>query len=123
MESGVSIAYISDLERANLKNPSLATLSKIARALDVSVDYLLGDPHHEPRGPAVEMPASLVEFLDGSRFGAAVAEMARTWKLDNAVLTDEWSRILAAIEVAGRQPQTESDWLFVFETIRRAIDR
>ena len=35
-------------ERGILKNPSLSTLSKIAQALGVSVDYLLGAPQEEP---------------------------------------------------------------------------
>lgn len=123
MESGVSIAYISDLERANLRNPSLATLSKIARALGVSVDYLLGDSLDALRERPVSVPPALAAFLDGGIFQSAVTEMAPRWNLDAAELTAEWAKLLVDIEVAGRRPQSESDWLFVFETIRRAVDR
>jgi len=37
---GVDRAYISNIESGN-KNPTLSTITKLARALGVSVDYLL----------------------------------------------------------------------------------
>src|SRR2546423_15256362 len=41
-ESKVSIAYLSDLERGVLGNPTLDTLRAIASALNVSLNELLG---------------------------------------------------------------------------------
>lgn len=122
MESGVSIAYISDLERGNLKNPSLATLSKIAQALGVSVDHLLGDPQVKSP-PEVTMPRALAAFVDSGVYRAAIGEMTKSWKVKESALDAEWRSLLAAIEVAGRRPKTESDWHFVFETLRRTMDR
>lgn len=39
--SGVNASYISALERGEKKNPTVTTLKKIAKALDVTVDELL----------------------------------------------------------------------------------
>ena len=122
MESGVSIAYISDLERGILKNPSLSTLSKIARALGVSVDYLLGAPQEEPGRPVAAIPPTLAEFLKSAMFKNALADMAKAWDVDASRLSDEWISVMASIDIAGRRPKTASDWMFVFETIRRALD-
>jgi transcriptional regulator with XRE-family HTH domain len=44
MESGVSVGYISQLERGNA-TPTLGTLSQIAAALDVDVEYFVRKPH------------------------------------------------------------------------------
>lgn len=123
MESGVSIAYISDLERGNLKNPSLATLSKIAGALGVSVDDLLGDPSPQSRPPVRPTPKALAAFVESGPFRAAIADTAKRWKVAEGTLEADWIRLLSAIEVAGRRPETESDWHFVFETVRRTVDR
>lgn len=41
-KSGTASSYISDLENGKIKNPSGTKLSKIATALGVSTDYLLG---------------------------------------------------------------------------------
>lgn len=38
---GISVGYLSDLEKGNKKNPSFTTLNKIADVLEVPVDYLL----------------------------------------------------------------------------------
>lgn len=42
-QSGVSIGYLSQVER-NQATPSLSTLTAIARALDVGVDYFIATP-------------------------------------------------------------------------------
>ena len=42
-QSKVAIGYLADLENGKCNNPSLATLNKIAKALNVSVTELLDD--------------------------------------------------------------------------------
>ncbi|WP_324777775.1 helix-turn-helix domain-containing protein [Virgibacillus senegalensis] len=44
----VSKSYLSYIERDIQQNPSLQILSKIASALDTSIDYLLGQQPEEP---------------------------------------------------------------------------
>lgn len=55
--AGVSPSLISQIER-NRTSPSVATLYALARALDVSLDHLLGGPDHArpPAGPTVPGP-------------------------------------------------------------------
>ena len=88
----------------------------------MTVDHLLGDSGDEPRGPVRQLPAALAEFIDGPVFGAALSDMSSRWRTDEARLRDEWTNVLANVQVAGRQPQTEADWMFLFETVRRAVD-
>lgn len=41
--TGISKSYLSFLERDIHKNPSLEILAKIAKALDVDIDYFIND--------------------------------------------------------------------------------
>lgn len=45
--AGVSKSYLSYIERNVQKNPSLQFLSKIAKTLDTSIEYLLGQDMEE----------------------------------------------------------------------------
>ena len=119
-EAGVSIAYLSDLERAVLTNPTLDKLRKIADALGASIDDLLDAAPIEPSSESV--PVALQEFASSPSFQAEVDGQARKWRREPSELRDEWIRLLNAIQVGGRRPSGPSDYLFIFETIRRAID-
>src|SRR6266516_6063329 len=46
--SGISIAYLSDLERGVLVNPTLDTLRSVGKALGVSLNELLGVDEEAP---------------------------------------------------------------------------
>jgi len=119
--SDVSIAYLSDLERGVLGNPTLDTLRAIAKALNVSLNSLL-DVDENPRSPT-RYPAALEEFRSFPTFREVVLEDAKRRSRDPHELEDEWVRTLADIQVGGRRPRTPSDYLFIFEAIRRAVDR
>lgn len=119
-EAGVSIAYLSDLERAVLTNPTLDKLRKIADTLGASIDDLLDAAPIEPSSGSV--PAALQEFAASPGFQSEVEAQAQKWRRDPGELRDEWIRLLGAIQLGGRRPSGPSDYLFIFETIRRAID-
>ena len=118
--AGVSIAYLSDLERGVLENPTLDKLRGIAAALDVSLNELLDVPG-PGREPARE-PSALREFVESDRFLSLTKEQARRLRRDPASLRKEWLEVLGAINLGGLQPRTVSDYAFVFETIRHAIE-
>jgi transcriptional regulator with XRE-family HTH domain len=120
-ESDISIAYLSDLERGVLVNPTLDTLRAIGKALDVSLNELLGVDDEAPRN--ARLPKALEEFRDVTPFRQLVAEDARRANRDVGELETEWLKTLSVIQVAGRRPKTPSDYLFIFEAIRRAVDR
>jgi transcriptional regulator with XRE-family HTH domain len=120
-DSNVSIAYLSDLERGVLGNPTLETLRAIAKALNVSLNDLLGvdgQTEHRPR-----YPTALEEFRALTPFREVIAEDAKRRSRDPEQLEEEWVQTLANIHVGGRRPKTPSDYLFIWEAIRRAVDR
>jgi len=41
-EAGISYITLVKIERGNIQNPKLETLIKLAKALDVSIDRLIG---------------------------------------------------------------------------------
>jgi transcriptional regulator with XRE-family HTH domain len=126
LNAKVSIAYLSDLERGALSNPTLDKLSAIANELQVSVDELLGSAGAQTqtavRAPAPTRTAALAALGRSASFREALREQAAEWGMEPARLAEEWLDALARIEVAGRRPRTMSDYAFVFEAARRAID-
>lgn len=50
--TGISTAYLSDMERGKRGSPTAQTLTKLADAFDVSVDEILGRNSGTPRVPA-----------------------------------------------------------------------
>lgn len=120
-ESKVSIAYLSDLERGVLGNPTLDILRSIASALKVSLNDLLGVDVQG--GRQARYPKALEDFRALTPFREVVAEDANRRSLEPEELEDEWLQALAGIHVGGRRPKSASDYLFIFEAIRRAVDR
>jgi transcriptional regulator with XRE-family HTH domain len=120
-EAEVSIAYLSDLERAVLTNPTLGTLRRIAEALEVSIDELLGSDGVIPPRP-VPLPPALAAFAESDTFTTEIEAQARRSRRDANELREEWLHVLEAIEIGGRRPNSPSDYLFIFESIRRAVD-
>lgn len=115
--SKVSVAYLSDLERGVLKNPSLDKLTAIASALGVSPNDLLGMPS-PARFPA---PMALEEFAGSHSFRDALLVDAPSMGVPPGELGVEWMRILGQIRLFGRTPPTASDYAFLFEAMRRAL--
>jgi transcriptional regulator with XRE-family HTH domain len=120
-DSGVSIAYLSDLERGVLGNPTLDTLRAIAKALNVSLNDLLGVDDATERRP--RYPAALEEFRALTPFREVIAEDAKRRSRNPDELEEEWVQTLADLQIGGRRPKSPSDYFFIFEAIRRAVDR
>ena len=68
------------------------------------------------------MSVALQEFAASPGFQSGAEAQAQKWRRDPGELREEWIRLLDAIQVGGRRPSAPSDYLFIFETIRRAID-
>lgn len=118
--SGISIAYLSDLERGKLDNPTLDKLRQLALALQVSLNELLGVDEQVPQR---RLPKALEEFRALTTFRQAVAEEARRSARDPEQLEEEWLETLSRVHVGGRRPKDAADYLFIFEAIRRAVSR
>ena len=118
--SGISIAYLSDLERGKLINPTLDTLTALAGALAVSLNELLGLENEE--APTPKLSAHLEEFRQSDAFRDAVAAEATRWRAQESDIEQGWIDSLSAIRVARRSPKTASDYQFIFEAARRVLE-
>src|ERR671935_428435 len=72
--SGISIAYLSDLERGVLVNPTLDTLRSVGKALGVSLNELLGVDADSDRSGHI--PKALDEFRYLTPFREVIADEA-----------------------------------------------
>lgn len=119
---GMAKSYLAKLERGEVENPGLKTLSAIARALDVTVADLL-QPVEPPRGTkgtalladrdnyeqiVANLPSGLSEFL---------AEMSEA----GSSVPPATVRALAMAEFRGRRPERPSDWRFLYDALERSI--
>lgn len=101
--AGVSTNYLSQLENGEFGYPGVQMLLKLARALGVSIDALLGEPGDGTEPEPVDVPGALLAMAQEARLPAADVAM------------------LAPIRYRGRAPATPDDWRFVYEAIRRAV--
>lgn len=104
--SGVSKGYLSQVERLEEARPSASTLFALAKALGTSVAALLGerDERQSEERPS-EIPESLQQFAQEA--GLPPAEV----------------RMLARIRYRGSAPSGKDDWRYLYESIRRSVNR
>jgi len=103
-DTGMSIPYLSDLERDKIPNPSLDTLGKLAKVYELAVGDLL-EGVDELGGERRGVPESLLRLREDGEVGAA--------------LTDEWLRALQSVQYRGRQPQTTTEWKELYFYLKR----
>lgn len=120
--TNISITYLSDLERGALANPTLDKLVVIARTLGVPVADLVGAEEKFNEGDGV-IPTPLQELRKMPQFINAVAEEAKRWRASPELVESEWIRQLCAVSVMGHRPSDAYDYLFIFEAVRRAIEK
>jgi transcriptional regulator with XRE-family HTH domain len=115
-------SYLAKLERGEVENPGLRTLSAIARALGVTVADLLqpAEPERRSEGEALmaeqaefervlaNLPPGLEEFL---------AEMAAAGQ----PVLPATVRSLALAEFRGRRPERREDWRFLYDALARSV--
>src|SRR5687767_5756216 len=97
--SGVSITYLSDLERGTLENPTLKALTAISGALDLSPNELLGLDQNGGRSPRPPLPKALAEFSQSEQFRSAMDEEASQRRVDADSLSEDWLEALRGIAV------------------------
>ncbi|MGE5673436.1 MAG: helix-turn-helix domain-containing protein [Mycobacterium leprae] len=88
--SGLAIGYISQLEKGAKLNPTIDALYRLAKALGVSVAFLLGEVQAPPYDD--EAGATLVggqAWIIGQRFARHVAALTRVEKENLQLLTVE----------------------------------
>src|SRR2546428_5928057 len=99
-ETGLSVSYLSDLERGRTSNPSLEILERLAKCYKMTlVDLLSG---LDERGKST--PAALAPGL---------AALLKEREID-----EEWAHMLNRIELRGKRPQTKDDWRELYLHLR-----
>ncbi len=105
-KSGVSAAYLSELESGLGKRPSGEILLRLATALEVTIAELLGQDIRPGEGDLPVPDPSLLEF-------------AKERKLPRSDVV-----MLASIRFRGDPPRTPRRWAMIYDTIitSRALD-
>jgi len=110
-QSGVSKAYISDVENGIAGKPNIQYLYSIARALDVTLDELVNGAVSESLDAASNgvLPLQLPPGLD---------ELQREFQL-----SDEDVKMLASVNFRGHRPRDKDGWRYLLETLRMLSQR
>lgn len=104
--AGISIPYLSDLERDN-GLPPLDTLFRITEALGTTINAILtGVEGFDALGAsnAFPLPPGLQELIAHPVLGAG--------------LDEEWIRTLMRIDYKGKRPARMQDWAALYGTLK-----
>jgi len=107
-KSGISKAYISDLENGTAGKPNIQYVYAIALALDVTLDELLTDAtptatdktRKKKKRTARDLPPGLEELQMELK------------------LSDEEVEMLAQVNFRGNRPKDKEGWRFLLEAIK-----
>ena len=105
--SGLSQPYIWQIESGRRKNPGGSSLQKLAGALGIGVEELLGTPAELSANDVSDIPESLQEF---------VAKRGKALKLRKEDIA-----MLKHIAYRGRSPETVEDWELIFNFLKRIL--
>jgi len=108
-KSGVSKAYISDLENGSAGTPNIQYVYAIAVALDTTLDELLSDATARVEKPKKRRAEDLPQGL---------AELQAELKL-----SDDDVEKLAQINFRGNRPKDIEGWRFLLEAIQMVSQR
>jgi XRE family transcriptional regulator, master regulator for biofilm formation len=108
-KSGISKAYISDLENGNAGKPNIQYVYAVANSLDVTLDELLGDSkpkaHRREKRKDHELPPGLLDLQQ---------ELG---------LTEEDVEKLSYVNFRGHRPRDKEGWRFLLEALRMVSQR
>lgn len=106
----ISVSYLSQLERGEREGVSAEILSRLARALGVSISNLSCDtgPGSDLARETLDVHESLMRFYE---------DRGQPLQISPGDL-----RMLAGLRYRGLQPTIEADWEYLFLSIRRTID-
>ena len=107
--SGVTISYISQLERGDAQNPSLKRVSMIAKGLGVDLSDLLSEERDEDgnlAGLTLEDQSELREFLE-------------TMRHEGNPVPEEDVRMLEAINLRGHL--SSEDFAALYQVIKKFV--
>jgi len=113
MQAGLSVPYVANLENGR-GNPTLASLHRLAEALDIRLSELLADSDSTAAGPV--LPESLAEFSQGARFRQEVRRLAAEQKVTPAEVRHRLLTAMAAVP-QPRRGLDELDWHRILDAL------
>jgi transcriptional regulator with XRE-family HTH domain len=119
---GMAKSYLAKLERGEVENPGLKTLSAIARALDVTVADLVAraEPARGSEGEALLAEQADLERLMAS-WPPGLGDFLRQMADDGRPVPAGTVRALALAEFRGRRPERPEDWRFLYDALVRSV--
>lgn len=118
-------SYLAKLEKGEVENPGLRTLSGIARALEVTVADLLAPAESPPR--RAERDTMLADSAAFSRvleeMPAGLKDFLKVMETAGKPVPPDMIRALASVQYRGKRPQSADDWRFLYDAIRRSVSR
>lgn len=108
--SGVSKAYISDVENGVAGKPNIQYVYSIARALDLTLDELLN--HATDPSPTARRATSVHDLPPG------LADLQQELSL-----SDRDVEMLASVNFRGHRPRDKEGWRYLLETLRMLSQR
>jgi transcriptional regulator with XRE-family HTH domain len=120
---GMAKSYLAKVERGEVENPGLKTLSAIARALDVTVADLLAPVASSPRGPAGEaLLAEDAKYAQiTSNLPPGLGEYLQMMKQNGQPVPPEIVKALALVQFRGKRPEKPEDWRFLHDAMMRSL--
>ena len=119
---GMAKSYLAKLERGEVENPGLRTLSAIARALDVTVADLLQPAEAERGTQGATLLAEQADFERVmSNLPPGLREFLDLMASDKRLVPPDIVRALAAVQFRGRRPERAEDWRFLYDAMIRSV--
>lgn len=106
--TGLSLPYLSDIERGNVTNPTLETLTTLATALEATVTDLLGDQPAAAAGRPLSV--SLQRFVRSDDFTRRIERLARVANRPVEPVRQEVIDFLATAPKRANGELTTEDW-------------
>lgn len=108
--AGISKSFLSDLETGK-RSLGAETLLDLARAMDLSLDYLMTGEESSNQGPEVQIPASLANFAakEGLSFRQALT------------LLHMQEQIIANRKSAKRTNLDEVNWQAFYQAVKKFL--
>jgi len=101
--TGLSVSYLSDMERGRTQSPSLETLEKLATCYGLTTTDLVAGTENWGEETLGALPPGLGDLVESKRIDESIA------------------RDLSRVELRGKRPQTSEEWYELYLYLRRMI--